>query len=392
MRVVPVLLLLVFVPVSALSGQEARDLPRDVHPDSRSRLPVITRESLNEQGKKAYDAAVANAPSGRPEGAAAIRLHRSGVDVRWQSPVGRALTELAIISTAREHDQPYEWSLHEMEAVAVGLDPQVIDIVRNKKALAGVGEREAVVLQLAREIGRHKVSPETYARASKAFSESDLVDVVGLMGQYAATATRLSAFNQQMPPGWKQFLPLPFTPPGDFHPDSRSRLPLLRTPAAPPANPPSLYSRQMAPEGTGPGQIGRHGAGLKSLEASVGQRLMSVAVLVTARAHDQQYDWTINEVAAQKNGLEPAVIDVIRQMKPPAGLGEKETILIQFGRELFGRRYVSADTYARALQIFGERDLVDFVNLMAQHADDATMLTAFDQRLPAAQKPLLPVP
>jgi 4-carboxymuconolactone decarboxylase len=119
---------------------------------------------------------------------------------------------------------------------------------------------------------------------------------------------------------------------------------------------------------------------------------MSVAVLVTARAHDQQYDWTTNEVAAQKNGLEPAVIDVIRQVKPPAGLGEKETILIQFGRELFGKHYVNADTYARALQIFGERDLVDLVNLMAQHADDATLLIAFDQRLPAAQKPLLPAP
>jgi hypothetical protein len=53
---------------------------------------------------------------------------------------------------------------------------------------------------------------------------------------------------------------------------------------------------------------------------------------------------------------------------------------------------VSAETYARALQIFGERDLVDLVNLMAQHADDATVLTAFDQRLPAGQKPLLPMP
>ena len=387
MRRLVLLLTLACVPLGAQS-----DLPKDVYPDSRSRLPLIKRENLSEAGKKAYDAAAVNAASGRPEGAAAIRLHRSGVDVRWQSRVGRGLTELAIISIAREHDQPYEWSLHEMEAIAVGVNPAVIDVVRNKKALAGVGEKEAVVIQLAREIGRHKVSSETYARALKAFGESDLVDVVGLMGQYAATATRLTAVNQQMPPGWKQFLPLPFTPPGDIHPDSRSRLPLIRTPAAPPVNPPSLYSRQMAPEGTGPGQIGRHGAGLKSLETSVGRRLMSVAVLVTARAHDEQYDWTTGEIAAQRDGLEPAIIDVIRQMKAPSGIGEKESAIIQFGRELFGRHYVSADTYARALQIFGERDLVDLINLMAQHADDATVLTAFDQRLPAGQKPLLPMP
>jgi 4-carboxymuconolactone decarboxylase len=236
------------------------------------------------------------------------------------------------------------------------------------------------------------VSPETYARALNDFGESNLVDIVSLMGNYAATATRLSAFNQQMPPGWKQFLPLPFTPPADVHPDSRSRLPLIRTAAAPPANPPALYSRGLAPEGTGPGQIARHGAGMKSLEDSVGRRLMGVAVLVTARAHDQQYDWTTREITARQDGLEPAIIDVIRNMKSPAGLGEREATIIQFGRELLGKHYVSAETYARALRLFGERDLVDLVNLMAQHTDDATMLAAFDQRLPPGQTPLLPVP
>lgn len=83
---------------------------------SRSRLPLINREDLDEQGKKACDAAAASSPSGRPEGVPAIRLHRSGVDVRWDSAVGRRLSELAIITTAREHDQPYDWSLHELEA------------------------------------------------------------------------------------------------------------------------------------------------------------------------------------------------------------------------------------------------------------------------------------
>ena len=49
--------------------------------------------------------------------------------------MGRALSELAILATAREHDQPYEWSLHEMEAIAVGFDPAVIDVVRNREPL-----------------------------------------------------------------------------------------------------------------------------------------------------------------------------------------------------------------------------------------------------------------
>jgi 4-carboxymuconolactone decarboxylase len=326
---------------------------------------------------------------GSTDGVAAIRSHRSGVDVRWENKVGRALSELAILSVAREHDQPYEWSLHEMEAIAVGLDPAVIDIVRNRKPLAGIGDKETTIIELAREIGAHRVTAETYSRAFTTFGETTLVDVVSLMGGYAATATRLSAVNQQLPPGWKQFLPLPFTPPSDIHPDSRSRLPLIRTPPAAAAMPPALYSRGLAPEGTGPGQIGRHGAGLKSLEASVGRPLIDVAALVSARAHDQQYDWTMTEVAAQRDGVPSAVVDIIRSRKPTTGIGEKEALLIEFGRELFGKHYVAAETYARALRMFGERDLVDLVGVMAQHADDAALFTVFDQQLPAGQKPLL---
>ena len=327
---------------------------------------------------------------GPTDGAAAIRSHRSGVDVRWENKVGRALSELAILATAREHDQPYEWSLHEMEAIAVGLDPAVIDVVRDRKPLAGMGDKETTIIELAREIAAQRVMPETYSRALTTFGEATLVDVVSLMGGYAATATRLTAVNQQLPPGWKQFLPLPFMPPSDIHADSRSRLPLVRTAAPAPAMPPALYSRGLAPEGTGPGQIGRHGGGLKSLEASVGRALIDVAALVTARAHNQQYDWTMTEIAAERDGVSSAVIDVIRTGKPAAGINEKETVVIEFGRELFGRHYVTAETYARALRLFGERDLVDLVGVMAQHADDATLLTVFDQQLPAGQKPLLP--
>ena len=372
-RFTRVFYVLVLISLAPLAAPAQGTLPKDVYPDSRNRLPSIKPDA--------------------PQGAAGISLHGSGVAVRWESPLGRALTELAILTSAREHDQPFEWSLHEMEAIAVGLDPRVIEVVRNRKPRTGIGEKESAIIQTGREIfGKHKLSPETYARALKVLGKSNLVDIVDLMGDYAAAGARLTAFNQQMPAGWKQFLPLPFTPPDDIHPDSRSRLPFVRSQAQNPAPAPALYSRTIAPEGTGPGQITRHGAGLKSLEGSVGRRLIGLVILVTAREHDAQYEWTVNEPVALKDGLDPAIIDVVRHRKPVTGLAEKEAVLIEFGRELFGKHTVSSETYARALKIFGERDLVDFVNLMAQHADEATLLTAFDQHLPAGQEPLLPIP
>jgi 4-carboxymuconolactone decarboxylase len=119
---------------------------------------------------------------------------------------------------------------------------------------------------------------------------------------------------------------------------------------------------------------------------------MGLVILVTAREHDAQYQWTMNELAALEDGLEPSIIELIRHRGPVTGLSEKEAVLIEFGRELFAEHNVSSQTYARALEIFGERDLVDLVNLMGQHAGDATLLTAFDQHLPAGQEPLLPIP
>jgi hypothetical protein len=98
----------------------------------------------------------------------------------------------------------------------------------------------------------------------------------------------------------------------------------------------------------------------------------------------------MTEMAAQKDGVPAATIDIIRTRKPTTGLGEKEATVIEFGRQLFGKHYVEADLYARAVRLFGERDLVDLVGVMAQHADEATLLIAFDQRLPAGQQALLP--
>jgi hypothetical protein len=359
LRSLAVVLLLAATSSLAAAQTGTNGLPPDIHADSRNRLPLL-KPGL--------------------QGAAAIRLHGSGVDVRWLSPLGRQLTELAILTSAREHDQPYEWSLHEMEALAVGLDAAVIDLVRHRRPLANVTDKQAAIIELGRELfSKHALSSGTYARALKALGKSDLVDIVILMGNYAGTAVRLTAVNQHMPPGWQQLLPLPFTPPSDIHADSRSRLPYTKA-AGPETTPGPLYSRGLAPEGTGPGHIRRHGSGMKLLEAGVGKRVMALAALVTAHEHHQPYDSAAKELAARSAGLEPSIIDVVRHGKALEGLAEKDAAIIQFGRELFGKHMISAATYARALKAFGERDLVDLVDLMAREVADVTLLTAFDQR------------
>ena len=147
-----------------------------------------------------------------------------------------------------------------------------------------------------------------------------------------------------------------------------------------------------SPGGIGPGQIRAYGEGTQTLEARIGKRLEMLAVLVTARAHNSQYDWTMHEPLALEAGLEREVIDVVKHRRAIDDLDDEDATLVSFARELFGDHNVRADTYARAKRAFGETDLVDIVALMGAHAADAVMFAGFDQQLPEGVAPLLPLP
>jgi 4-carboxymuconolactone decarboxylase len=126
----------------------------------------------------------------------------------------------------------------------------------------------------------------------------------------------------------------------------------------------------------------------------LGDRLTEIAVLVTSRELNNQFEWTQWEIHARMAGpgyVEPGIIDIIKYNKPVTGLGEKETAIIQFGRELIGQRRVSPETFATTLRLFGPRGTVDLTNLMALYNATALELIAFDQQLLEGQKPLLPL-
>jgi 4-carboxymuconolactone decarboxylase len=86
----------------------------------------------------------------------------------------------------------------------------VIDIIKHRKSTEGLAETETVVIELARQIFHdRKVTSDLFARAKVLFGPHKLVDLVLLMGNYAATAALLCAFDMQLPPGQKPLLPVP---------------------------------------------------------------------------------------------------------------------------------------------------------------------------------------
>ena len=84
----------------------------------------------------------------------------------------------------------------------LGLEDEIIEIVRKRKRVRGIGAKEAAIIALGREVFRkHRVRRSTYAAAIELFGAETLVNLVSLMGEYAATALKLHVFAQQLPEG-----------------------------------------------------------------------------------------------------------------------------------------------------------------------------------------------
>jgi 4-carboxymuconolactone decarboxylase len=204
---------------SGASGQSSQasrgTLPSDIHAATGNRFPGVKREELNDAGKKAYDAR--GAVDGFGPGA--IRLYSPPLAesmtaandyLRRKSGLEPRLVELAILVAAREMDCEYIWTAHEPPALKAGLEQKVIDTVKHRQPLSTLGEKEAVIIQLGRDsITKHKVGSDTFARAVKQFGNQGVVNIVALMGDYAASSILLNAADQHVRPGAKSLLPVP---------------------------------------------------------------------------------------------------------------------------------------------------------------------------------------
>ena len=118
-----------------------------------------------------------------------------------------------------------------------------------------------------------------------------------------------------------------------------------------------------------------------------------LAILITAREMNSPFEWAAHEQQGLKEGLSPSVIDVVRYRKGLDGLPETEAVVIQLGRQIFGKNKVDSETFAHALKIFGPKHMVDLVTLMGYYSSVAALLCAFDMQLDEQQrKYVLPIP
>ena len=125
-----------------------------------------------------------------------------GASMRFNADMPRKLNEMAIIITARYWTAQYEWYAHKRAALDAGLNPAIVEAIRNGQRPAGMSKDEEIVYTFCTEVLNTKhVSDATFASTKGAFGEKGVVDLMGVMSWYQMVSMLLNVDRYPLPDG-----------------------------------------------------------------------------------------------------------------------------------------------------------------------------------------------
>lgn len=127
------------------------------------------------------------------------------------------------------------------------------------------------------------------------------------------------------------------------------------------------------------------------VDSAIGRDNIETAILVAARAFDQQYEWASHAPAALSAGASQATVDAIKYHRNTEGLPAKASLIIRYGRELFEENHLSSATWAEAVSLFGQQGALEIAAIMGDYAMAALILNAIDQHIPADRTERMPI-
>ena len=123
--------------------------------------------------------------------------------------------------------------------------------------------------------------------------------------------------------------------------------------------------------------------------SSLSNRLNEMAILMTARFWNAQYEWSAHKKNALTAGLSPGVIDAIATGQRPTAMQPDEEAIYNFGDELLRTREVSDAAFKGVVGKFGERGAVDLSGVIGYYCFVSIMLNIDRYPLPDGEKPEL---
>ncbi len=125
-------------------------------------------------------------------------------------------------------------------------------------------------------------------------------------------------------------------------------------------------------------------------DSVIGRKFFELCALIGASELDQQYEWTGHEAAALQFGVSQKAVDVVKFNRSVDGLDEKETVVIQIGRQILRGHKLEPELFAHAVRLFGRQGTLELSVAIGDYVLAGIMLITADQQLPPDRPPLLP--
>jgi 4-carboxymuconolactone decarboxylase len=119
------------------------------------------------------------------------------------------------------------------------------------------------------------------------------------------------------------------------------------------------------------------------------RKLAELAMLVTARHVSNAFEWAVHYPLALKEGVSRETLDAINARLRPDAMAADEEIVHDFCRELLATHSVCDATYARAMDLLGEKGLVDLVGTVGYFISVCLVMNAAGTPAPESDAPAL---
>ena len=174
------------------------------------RIKLLSPGEMDTDQKETYDESIAG-KRGKPPPPMMAWLNspemarhatRLGAVLRFDTLFPAKLSEIAILVTARHWTSHYEWYAHKRLALKGGMDPKIIDDIRDRRTPTFDDPRGRMIYDVAKSLHEgHGLSDTLYAEAVRVLSERGLVEVIGLCGYYTLVSMTLNTFEFELPAG-----------------------------------------------------------------------------------------------------------------------------------------------------------------------------------------------
>ena len=125
-----------------------------------------------------------------------------GAYVRFETPLPPRVKALAVLTTAREADGDYVWTVNVSQAASAGVEEEVIKAINERRAPQGLDAEDAAIVKFTQELLRqHRVSDATFQPVKRRLGDSGVVDLLVLIGYYNSLSHALSALEVELQPG-----------------------------------------------------------------------------------------------------------------------------------------------------------------------------------------------